>query len=243
MNNSEIKSRKYIKETWLFVIFVCTISLLISLVATHFYTKGWPKEYYDHSMLRAFLLPLIITPIAALFVQRLLLRNHEVLLKVEQLANMDYLTGLVNRRAFMVEAAARLGTVTRQAVLIGDIDFFKRVNDTYGHAAGDEALRHVSKILSANAPKDSVIARIGGEEFAVLFNWTSFDDAQQIAERFRCALERSPCYYEGHKIYLTMSSGLVVGETPDNIDKLLLRADAALYRAKHNGRNQTLLAA
>lgn len=189
------------------------------------------------------MLPLIITPIAALFVQRLLLRNHEVLLKVEQLANMDYLTGLFNRRAFVCEAAARLGKPTRQAVLIGDIDFFKRVNDTYGHAAGDEALRHVSKILSANAPKDSVIARIGGEEFAVLFNWVSFDDAEHIAEGIRCALERSPCYYEGREIYLTMSSGLVVGETPDNIDKLLLRADGALYRAKHNGRNQTLMAA
>lgn len=222
---------------------VCIGSIAASIFATYFLTLEWPKIMRLEALWTAAMIPSLIAPVATFLIQRLLVRNHSLLLEVERLANHDELTGLFNRRAFMRLSENRLTTESKPAALLGDIDHFKRINDTYGHAAGDEALRHVSRLLAEFAPSESIVARIGGEEFVVLFQWETLASARQQAENFRMALEAAPFVYDNEKISLTISIGLVIGDEKDTVDKLLLRADAALYRAKDAGRNQTLLAA
>jgi diguanylate cyclase (GGDEF)-like protein len=123
-----------------------------------------------------------------------------------------------------------------------DLDHFKRVNDTYGHAAGDKVLVHLAQILRGNALRQSDLAgRLGGEEFAVLLPRTDADEAAAIAERLRVALEQSRIDSgEGHVITITLSAGLAPLEGPSGHS--LAQADAALYQAKNSGRNRIVTA-
>jgi diguanylate cyclase (GGDEF)-like protein/PAS domain S-box-containing protein len=171
-------------------------------------------------------------------------RRHEQTLK--QLATTDALTGLANRRAFM----ARLeGECARQStggpggmVLMLDLDHFKRVNDTWGHATGDVVLVHLARMLSGDLLRtDDLAGRLGGEEFAVLLPGTSAPEALAVGERLRRALEQSrikAC--DGTTFQVTMSIGVapLQGDAP----AVLAQADAALYQAKNTGRNKVVLA-
>jgi diguanylate cyclase (GGDEF)-like protein len=160
-------------------------------------------------------------------------------------ASLDPLTGLFNRRAFM-EGAQRLigrGARNRQpvTVLMFDLDHFKSINDRFGHAIGDDALRLFAGTASACMRTDDVIGRLGGEEFAAVV----FGDgavATGIAERIRVAFEAAGVEVAGHPLKATVSIG--AGWTVDEVkvDALLASADAALYRAKEAGRNRLVLA-
>jgi diguanylate cyclase (GGDEF)-like protein len=240
---ASLPRKEFFKKQIALGLAVCTGSVAVSVLATYLLTFDWPSNMRTEAFWTSFAIPALVAPVATFFVQRLLVRNHSLLLEVERLANYDELTSLLNRRAFMRLSMDRLEADARPAVMLGDIDHFKRVNDTYGHAAGDEALRHVSKILNEHGPSQGIVARLGGEEFVVLFHWETLASARQTAETIRSALEATPFQYDNKRIPLTISIGLVIGNEKDTIDKLLLRADSALYRAKDAGRNQTLLAA
>lgn len=192
--------------------------------------------------------PLIVAPIALSAMGVLAFRNHRLLMQVERLANHDDLTGLMNRRAFMTRANAQLagnGGGGRAVLALADLDYFKRVNDTYGHAMGDIALRHVADQLKQSAPEGSLVARLGGEEFAILFEWTNLQDVQRVTERVCETIAASPCAVSesGTPVAITVSIGVAIAAAEENVDTLLRRADAAMYAAKHGGRNQTKLAA
>ncbi|KFC65124.1 diguanylate cyclase [Massilia sp. LC238] len=155
----------------------------------------------------------------------------------------DYLTGLANRRAFFEAAEQELTrslTVPRPTAVIAiDADHFKAINDRYGHPGGDVVLQHLAAILGETFREVDVVARIGGEEFAVLLPSTNLPRAAVVAERLRSAVASQVVHFDGHRIQYTVSAGVAsLAEGEGGIDLLLKRADQALYAAKRQGRNR-----
>jgi diguanylate cyclase (GGDEF)-like protein len=162
--------------------------------------------------------------------------------KAEVEARVDVLTGLTNRRSFVESAHEFLARANRSPqthlyLLMIDIDHFKKVNDTYGHAAGDAVLIAVAKALSDTIRTIDVVSRLGGEEFAALMENKDSQGAIDLAERLRKAIENLVIVFEGHQITVTTSVGIAKWELVDNLDSLMNQADNALYRAKNSGRN------
>ena len=151
-------------------------------------------------------------------------------------AETDPVTDMPNRRGFD-RALPRIGKGPAALIMV-DIDHFKKVNDTHGHAAGDAALRHVGKLLRGALREGDVAARVGGEEFAVLLPGGDLRLGAQVAERLRAVVEKRPVLASGGEIKLTVSCGVTAVPYPvTHMDNLFPTADAALYRAKNSGRN------
>ncbi len=162
-----------------------------------------------------------------------------------QTVSCDHLTGLANRRAFHDAAELEIKRWHRQprpmSVLMIDADHFKRINDSHGHAAGDAVLRHLAACLSATFRAMDVVARVGGEEFAVLLPGTDLNGAEAVALRVCERLRGQPVHVDGKAIFCTVSIGVAAMEPGvDGIQALLQRADTALYAAKVAGRNRVL---
>ncbi|MEO8156027.1 MAG: GGDEF domain-containing protein [Rhizobacter sp.] len=163
--------------------------------------------------------------------------------ELKRLSRYDGLTELLNRRAvddLLRDEARRSGRSNRPfSVLMIDADYFKTINDRFGHAAGDEALRHLAQILRSQMRDIDRVGRFGGEEFIALLPGTSSTEALSAAERLRDALLRRPWVWQGESLRLTVSTGVAAWRGPnDEVDLLLQRADAALYRAKALGRDR-----
>ncbi len=156
-------------------------------------------------------------------------------------ARTDSLTGLMNRRALDEELRRAAGTFQRRgrtaALLLLDVDHFKRFNDSHGHVAGDEALKYVADVLRTHSRETDVVARFGGEEFAIVFAVTSAAAVRRRAEEVRAAIGRGRVVYEGRGLQLTASAGLAETASDEDITQWVKRADAALYAAKNHGRN------
>lgn len=168
-------------------------------------------------------------------------------IKLAKLAESDGLTGLANRRAFderlaeLVEKSQERGTPF--SLLILDIDFFKKINDTFGHAAGDEVLKKFSQLLRETVRSSDLVARIGGEEFAVLLNNSFGLVSKTVANEIRLRTERLHLNWEESPFSITVSIG--VSDFPEGASttrELLEKADNALYQAKRSGRNKVCLA-
>jgi diguanylate cyclase (GGDEF)-like protein len=161
-----------------------------------------------------------------------------------ELAMKDMLTGLANRRAIGDQLQSTVARAQRQgqylSVLMLDIDHFKRVNDNYGHQAGDVVLRAVAQALQSRLRAQDQIGRFGGEEFLAILPDTSLEGALVLAEALRAAVEATPTQWGAHRISTTISIGVRGGAITgaDTADSLVAAADAALYRAKQGGRNR-----
>ncbi|MFT5526037.1 MAG: diguanylate cyclase (GGDEF)-like protein [Pirellulaceae bacterium] len=157
-------------------------------------------------------------------------------------ARRDSLTSLPNRRAFDDHIEHRLAEWRRYGVPVSlmmiDIDFFKSINDRYGHLAGDSVLREVSLAMVETMRESDIVTRYGGEEFAVILPSTSARDACLAAERFRLAIEERGYQYEGQQLFVTISCGTAQAMSSDDAESLMRRSDEALYAAKQNGRNR-----
>ena len=162
-----------------------------------------------------------------------------------ELATIDPLTGCANRRHF-VERAQELIALGRRSrtpitLMIMDLDEFKRVNDTYGHPAGDEVLRMIGRIGREHMRATDLLGRIGGEEFALLMPDTTAEGATHFAERLREAVSLEEALVEGTILRITISLGLAEMRSDESFDSLYARADAALYAAKEAGRNRVMI--
>jgi diguanylate cyclase (GGDEF)-like protein len=162
---------------------------------------------------------------------------------LEERATSDGLTGLLNQKTFRKRLSidlSRLDSRVGCAVIMADIDHFKRVNDTYGHQAGDEVLKKIANIMQKSIRKMDMAARYGGEEFVLYLHQVDREKAKQMAERLRLIIEQTRFEFGGKEVGITASLGIACypsdgRETRD----LLERADEALYRSKQGGRNRT----
>ena len=166
--------------------------------------------------------------------------------KVLQYATLDALTNLNNRRQFETRLKQEIAITKRQnnplCAMMIDIDFFKKVNDTYGHASGDEVLRTVASVIKAQLRESDIPARYGGEEFAVLLPYTHIDEAKIVGERLRKAVEETTVSLDNLNINVTISMGLAEFRQDESGEELFAQADKALYKAKESGRNRVVCA-
>ncbi|MFZ4539465.1 GGDEF domain-containing protein [Propionivibrio sp.] len=168
--------------------------------------------------------------------------------QAREAAFVDGLTGLVNRRGFDMALAACLSEIETggpgPSLLLADIDFFKQVNDTYGHLLGDKVIRAVAQILKANVKGKDTAARYGGEEFAVLLPETTLDGARVVAEKIRTTIEGSRVRRSNNNqeiAQITVSFGVASYCAGETASEFIERADKALYVSKKQGRNRVSL--
>jgi two-component system cell cycle response regulator len=165
---------------------------------------------------------------------------------IEKMATTDGLTGLFNHRVFQEKLSEEFRRMNRfskpVSLLLTDIDFFKKINDTYGHPVGDMVLREVSKTIRETIRDVDIAARYGGEEFAVVLPGAEGDGAKIIAERLRKAVGGKTFSSDGRSFSVTVSMGIATApaDAPSK-EELVEKADQALYHAKHHGRNQSVL--
>ncbi len=154
----------------------------------------------------------------------------------------DPLTGLANRMAYEERIAVEINRCKRNSeplcLAMWDIDHFKKINDTYGHDAGDRVLKFLSKIIHMRLRKVDMFARIGGEEFALLMPDTDLKNALGLNNHLRRCLEHSGFHYKGTPCPITASVGITRIETHDNPETAMRKADEALYQSKGAGRNR-----
>ena len=176
--------------------------------------------------------------------------------RFKYLADHDSLTGAMNRRSFMERAIQEIHEAFRHDITCGvimlDIDFFKKFNDTYGHQAGDEALRHLVRTITSLSRTHDFLGRYGGEEFIYFFSYASKDTSIKLAERIRKSIECNPVKLEAGHITITVSLGIAlikkpktfkkhrIDESRDLLETQIHSADLALYHAKKTGRNRAV---
>ncbi|WP_157826773.1 GGDEF domain-containing protein [Colwellia sp. 12G3] len=167
--------------------------------------------------------------------------------RLHKLANTDMLTELANRRCTFIYAESMLAQAKKYkqnfAIIIFDIDHFKKINDTYGHPAGDIALKDIASIANEYVRKNDILGRIGGEEFLVILPNTSSKQAYEIAERIRKAIETKDITLGTQVVNISASFGISqLAQNQPNFNQIFHEADIALYQAKNNGRNRISLA-
>lgn len=166
--------------------------------------------------------------------------------ELERLTRVDGLTALLNRSTFVELTRNELARARRQGtpttLLLLDLDHFKQVNDTWGHPAGDEVLRHVAALCSGTVRSTDLVGRLGGEEFIILLPATRPEAGRMLAEKLRLRIQNTPAQVQGHALGICVSIGLT-STAPDagsSFDALYAAADHALYQAKQWGRNRVV---
>jgi len=161
---------------------------------------------------------------------------------LKELSMRDGLTGLFNRRHFDEEASKELARAKRYghalSFMIGDIDFFKKINDQFSHATGDEVLRRIARLLKTNTREIDITARYGGEEFVIALPQTPLPQAVALCEKLRQRIESYPWQEIHPDLRVTMSMGLCADLSLGSFDKIIAAADEKLYQAKKSGRNR-----
>lgn len=210
-------------------------------VVVSFGTSGLLKDWRAHAwQLSMFLLMLFAVSLFCTSAYLKLLDERE---KLEKLATTDALTGALNRRSFTERGQAETERAHRYArplsLMMVDADHFKKINDRWGHGTGDAVLIGLSKILQRSVRQTDLVARMGGEEFAILLPETPPEQALSIAERLKDTVfstVMTTC--EQHDIRVTVSVGVATLQEGETLDDLLARADQACYASKTGGRNQ-----
>lgn len=202
--------------------------------------------HYHDAMLAAFCIPALVAPPSCIYYVRVARRMEQLNQQLDHLARKDPLTNLDNRRAFVDQAKARLARSEAHMLAMVDLDHFKHINDSLGHAGGDLALQHAAAVITAAAPQDALVARLGGEEFGLLFALPGTEGARESGEAMvdaiRLRLEALPLITPAGLTRMTASFGIAISRADESLDHLLCRADNALYAAKNAGRNRLAVA-
>ncbi|HRW06610.1 MAG TPA: GGDEF domain-containing protein [Caldilineaceae bacterium] len=223
-------------RVWFFVLLVTLFATFSSLitVAVALRLTGFgslPITYVIAGVVPLFVMP-PVTYVLAQIAYELTCTQEELL----RLARTDELTGIFNRRAFFEQGNRMIQHAEFEerpvGLLLIDADNFKQVNDSFGHAAGDHALRHLAQTIAAVAKPEDVVARFGGDEFAVLRHNASKADMAVLAASIQSALACQEFIYQNHRIALAISTGVADSTAVSSFDGLLLATDMALYGDK-----------
>lgn len=172
-------------------------------------------------------------------------RLHNQLQDQQRLSTIDSLTNIPNRLAYEKRVEEELHRWHRfsqpTCIAVWDVDHFKRINDTYGHRAGDRVLRAVAECFADRIRSTDFVARYGGEEFVMILPGTQLDDATQFSNRMRAAIAEIGFHFRGTPVSITVSSGVTAFRTEDSVGAAFDRADKAMYRAKEAGRNRCVV--
>lgn len=189
----------------------------------------WLRDYEDRKNLRE--------------LERLLQEREAALGQVQLEAHTDSLTGLFNRRVFDEKLSRRVSERRRRrspvSLLMVDVDYFKQINDEFGHQVGDDVLKQFAQLLLTSVRELDIVTRYGGEEFAIILHATNLQEAAVVAERIRHTMEKQKWATHNRKFLLTVSAGVAEIQPGDDVDSVLQRADQALYAAKSQGRNRS----
>lgn len=233
--------RDFVARMVITSIVILVIAVAIAVSFTWHTTRQYDPFIHHQAVRTAIFLPLLIVPVCTSIVGLQAWLNHRRMLQVSELARTDEMTGLANRRAFTHAAEQAFESVDFDyaglSLFIVDLDHFKQVNDVYGHDAGDCVLAHASNQIVEAVPADSLVARLGGEEFGVLVPYSSVAELHACAEAIRAHVSSVPCVYGGHDIRVSASIGVGIAHARDSVSSVLSRADNALYEAKDQGRN------
>lgn len=223
--------------------YVLTLSLLLvainlfGILTAHRMSRLMREEYRDASVLR----------LANDRLSREIEARQRLEGELRELAQRDHLTGISNRRHFfdLADEACRKAAATGAplSLLIVDVDYFKQINDTYGHMHGDEVLKTLAAVCRKVLGGVDMLARLGGEEFVLLLPDADLAAATAVAERLRAEIQRTPVRLHEATLYFTVSLGVAQWQTDEPVPVLMRRADEALYAAKYSGRNRTEAAA
>jgi len=172
-------------------------------------------------------------------------KAKEALEEQRHKATHDALTGLPNREAYIERSYLEMQRYKRYCrpltLAVCDIDFFKKINDNYGHQAGDKVLKLIGQLISTRLRKVDFVARYGGEEFVILMPETPVQQAHQVLDKIRAVVAKTPFRFKEKPVQITLSFGLAAYELEDDTEKVFERADKALYQAKNEGRNRCVI--
>jgi len=191
------------------------------------------------------IVPILVSVPVCYVTARMALRLSMAHAQLKELAYTDELTGLTNRRSFFASADEVLNSASENSdtltLLVIDADYFKQLNDTYGHATGDAALQFITEQLKSCVRSSDLVCRLGGEEFAVLLPGMSELTASKLADRILEKISSQPMVWDGKIIEMSVSCGVADTHVGYEMTTLFKAADDALYAAKNDGRNRKVL--
>lgn len=232
------------RYSYRFVWAVAMVSAVVCAVraGAHILNLVPPQSLMEPSVWNIAYLTLGVLVMPCLTLGTIMIIHDRMLADREQEANTDFLTGLMSRKAWWMQAerycAQALRTRRPLTLLLLDIDHFKGINDTHGHAAGDAVLRHFGLLATATLRTGDHVGRVGGEEFGVLFPDMRSDAVMEVAARLLDSVRRTPCSHGGSTISYTFSAGVAEWMPGENLQVFFERADRKLYAAKSGGRNR-----
>lgn len=228
---------------------VVGFSLCASLLLTHLAFQTTGTVDYATAMTVAAAIPLLVAPSAYVWIARLTWKLEQSNVELDRMAHSDVLTNIANRRYAMhwlrtaMEGEDKDAKAPGIMIAMADIDHFKRINDSYGHDAGDDCIVHVARTIETLVPHGWLVARMGGEEFLIAAKGADESDFGAAIEHIRRTLEQVPLITPQGRYGMTASFGYAKMMAGDTLDHTLRRTDSALYAAKDGGRNRTVAAA
>lgn len=221
------------------------IAMLYSYIFVFIFMKLNILMYDSKVLFVAVLIPATVAPFMSYIAFKQALYLEQSKQEILRLSRIDDLTGLFNK-AYFYEIAEREITLSERykysvAIVVMDLDFFKRINDTYGHLAGDKVIKHSAELIKQNIREIDLVCRFGGEEMIILFPQANLKETIQIIERIRTNIKNAITIFDQNQIKVTASFGVSIYNSTkgkEHLNTLIHYADKALYKAKENGRNR-----
>ncbi|WP_019505319.1 GGDEF domain-containing protein [Pleurocapsa sp. PCC 7319] len=228
------------------VLVVTILSILSSLIVAEIIVIICGKQLYLYNWIITIIIPAIVAPVMSYFQVKLIFEIDSLEKQVRKLVIYDQLTGAFNRSFFLERAKDIISTAKHENkwiyVIMMDLDKFKNINDRYGHQAGDLVLQKAGELCRKHLRKADYFGRYGGEEFILILKDCDQKEAIKVIERIRMSISNAQVEHENHNIIFTASFGIsssqIFADDPqENLSMLIKFADQALYEAKNNGRN------